>query len=280
MKEKKIKLDETKLEKFNPTVAKLTAMVKKTENLKVVDLKDKAKIEIVRKARIELKNTRVDITKYAKDLREDANKFSSDVIAKEKELISIIKPEEDRLESIEDEAEKLAIREERMEKLPVRKERLQAIKHIEMPTDEEILDMDATQFESAINFHTAKSSEIELADMRAEQKKKDDETAEERRKLDEDRLANEKEKQKLENEKNARDREEKAREEEREKLKKEQEEKERKEKEEKDRVEKIELYRNWRAQFGWTEETRGEFKEEKVGDTIVLYKKLDTFHLK
>ena len=98
-------MDTKDLEKFDPTVAELTAMVAKTKKLKATDLEDKAQLAIVKENRIVLKKARVQIEKRGKELREDALKFQRAVIAKEKELIAIIEPEEDRLEAIEQEAE-------------------------------------------------------------------------------------------------------------------------------------------------------------------------------
>lgn len=299
--EKKIILDETALEKFDPTVATLQAMVEKTKDLKATDLKDKTQLETVRKARIDLKKTRVAIEKYGKDLRDDANKFSKAVIAKEKELIGIIEPEEDRLKAIEEEAEKLAIREERMEKLPARKERLAAIGDGVEVSDEDLLLMDANDFEGYFNARIADKLKADKEKAEADQRARDEEIRKENERKEaeikaredaarEKEEANAREEARLKAEKEAREREEKAREEEREKArlaeekrledeKRAKEEAAKKEAEEKARLEKAERYRNWRAQFGWTEVTRADFKEEKVGDTVVLWKKVDTFHL-
>lgn len=301
MQDKKIVLDENQLEKFDPTVAQLTELVEKTKGLNVADLKDKAALETVRQSRIELKKTRVAIEKYGKSLRDDANKFSKAVIAKEKELIGIIEPEEDRLKAIEEEAEKLAIREERLEKLPARKERLATIGDSVEVSDEDLLLMDANDFEAYFNARTADKLNADKLKAEEDQRAKDEETrkangakeaeiAEREKAAKEKEEANAREEARLKAEKEAREREEAARAEERAKAeaeakKKEEdalkakEEAEKAEAEEKARLEKAERYRNWRAQFGWTEATRADFKEEKVGDTVVLWKKVDTFHL-
>lgn len=52
-------------------------------------------------ARMELKNTRVDLTHKAKAARDDANAFSGAVIIEEKRLIDIIRPEEERLGTLQ-----------------------------------------------------------------------------------------------------------------------------------------------------------------------------------
>lgn len=304
MQDKKIVLDENQLEKFDPTVAQLTELVEKTKGLSVADLKDKAALETVRQSRIELKKTRVAIEKYGKSLRDDANKFAKAVIAKEKELIGIIEPEEDRLKAIEEEAEKLAIREERMEKLPARKERLAAIGDNVEVSDEDLLLMDANDFEAYFNARTADKLNADKEKAEADQRARDEETrkaneakekelAEERRKLDEERQANEREKKRLEAEKQAREREEAARAEERAKAeaeakKKEEdarrakEEAEKAEAEAKAKRERAEKYKAYRASLGWTEETKGDWYEkvDENNTKVELFKKVGEFDLK
>ena len=59
----------------------------------------------VHRARMTLKNTRVEIAKIGKAARDDATQFSKAVIAEEKRLIAIIEPEEQRLEGLQNEWE-------------------------------------------------------------------------------------------------------------------------------------------------------------------------------
>lgn len=301
----KIVLDETALEKFDPTVAELTALVDQTKDLTAVDLEDKAQLEKVRTSRITLKKTRVQIEKFGKALRDDANKFASAVIKKEKELIGIISPEEDRLKAIEEEAEELAIKKERMEKLPARKDRLAALEDGVEISDDDLLLMDSTQFEAYYNSRVADKNERVRLQQEEDQRKKDEENrAENERKAAELKAredaarekeeANAREEARLKAEKEAREREEAAREEERkaaekraqeaaEAAKREAEEAAKKEAEAKAKRERAERYRNWRAQFGWTEETKDDFYEKVEGEgkdqVVVLFKKLDTFNI-
>lgn len=302
MTQEKITLDESALEKFDPTVAQLTSMVEKTKDLKATDLKDKTQLETVRKARIELKKTRVAIEKYGKDLRDDANKFSKAVIAKEKELIGIIEPEEERLKAIEEEAEKLAIKEERIVKLPARRERLAAIGDSVEVSDDDLLLMDANDFEAYYNARVADKLNADKVKAEADQRARDEEQRKENERKEaeikaredaarEKEEANAKEEARLKAEKEAREREEKAREEEREKArlaeekrledeKRAKEEVAKKEAEEKAKLAKREEYKKFRADHGWTEETKGDFKEENTGEMVVLWKKVGTFKLK
>ena len=278
------------IEKFDPSVEELTAMVDKTKGLTAIDLSDKKQLEIVRKSRIELKNKRRDIEKFGKALRDDANKFSKDVIAKEKSLIAIIEPEEDRLEAIEVEAENLAIRNERIEKLPARKERLQTIGDKIEVTDDKLLEMDASAFEEYYNGRMSDKlwnmkveiekieKEKELAReklIQEEQKKIDADKAE----IDRQRAENTREGDRLAQEKEARVREEKARQDERERLQQEEKDRVDREKREKERLEKIKEYLKFKTDHGWTVVTKAEFKEENTGDEVVLWKKLGVFQL-
>lgn len=59
----------------------------------------------VHRARMTLKNTRVEIARIGKSARDDATQFSKAVIAEEKRLIAIIEPEEQRLEGLQNEWE-------------------------------------------------------------------------------------------------------------------------------------------------------------------------------
>ena len=192
-------MKEDSLEKFDPTTAELTALVERTKGIIATDLEDPEQLKVVKESRQALQRARVNIEKKGKALREDALKFQKAVIAKEKELIAIIEPEEERLSEIEEEAKKLVLRKARIEGLPAKKARLAAIsKHIEMPSDEEILSMDANAFEAAVNFHTAKCLEIERAELnrekaaeeariKAEREKKQAEMDAEQRKIDEEK---------------------------------------------------------------------------------------------
>ncbi len=297
----KIVLDETALEKFDPTVAELTALVDQTKDLTAVDLKDKVQLEKVRTSRITLKKTRVQIEKFGKALRDDANKFASAVIKKEKELIGIISPEEDRLKAIEEEAEQLAIIEERREKLPARKERLAALADGVEVSDDDLLLMDSVQFEAYYNNRVADKNEKVRLQAEADQRVRDEEARKENERkaaeiearekaAKEKEEANAREEARLKAEKEAREREEAAREEERVKAAKAaeeakqaeiraKEEADKKAAEEKARLEKKEAYKKFRADHGWTEETKADFHEINTGKQVVLYKKVGTFDL-
>lgn len=290
------------IEKFDPTEAQLREIVSETNALSVSDLKDKAQLKVVRESRIKLKNARVAIQKKGKEMRDDANKYSKAVIEREKELIAIIEPEERRLELIEEEAEKLAILEDRRTNLPSRITRLESIGDGLENDEEYILTLDSNQFDAYFNQRFAAklqkdkeeservAAEAERA-RREEQERKDAEIAERQRVLDEQENANRREAERLENERIAREREEKARQEEREKAeraakekeereRKEREDAERKKEEEREKLERAKKYKKFRSDLGWTEETKEDFKEESDGNTVTLWKKIGTFNIK
>ena len=154
-------MDEKALEKFDPTVEKLTAMVKVSAKISATDLEDPKQLAVVKENRIELKRARVQIEKTGKSLREEAIAFQRAVISKEKELIAIIEPEEDRLAAIEDEAKALTTRKMRLTQLPIRKERLSDITHKYGVEDEALLGMDEAEFEACFNSCVAYSNERE-----------------------------------------------------------------------------------------------------------------------
>lgn len=307
-------MEKKDLEKFDPTVAELTAMVQATKDINATDLKDKAQLEIVRTSRISLKNARVKITKIGKELRADAVKFQNDVIAKEKELIGIIEPEEDRLALIEEQAKELAIREERIEKLPARKQRLLDLLGgwIDTPeTDEELLAMDSIQFETFYNEKVSKHNEdirlenerlqkeeqerieaeqkAEQDRIKAEQKEAQDKIDAERKALDDDRAKVDAEKAEIARQKEIKEAEDKARAEEKARIEQEAKEKAEAEKAEADRIAKEKKeeeaklakrkkFIEYRASLGWTEETKADWKMEETEEGYVFYKKVGIFN--
>jgi len=289
--ERKVVLDETSIDQFDPTVAELQGLVAKTKDLVVADLENKEQLEVVRTSRIALKKKRVDIEKYAKTLRDTATAWSRKVSAKEKELIGIIEPEEDRLAAIESEAEKLALRKAQMEKLPIRKERLAQIGDEEETDDEELILMDANQFEAYYNSRVAAKlradkekaeadQRLRDEEMRRENERKEEELAEERRKLDLERQKLAEERRILGAEKQdavapSPLQEEEAQEEDPYGFDR----KETEEKVEKD-LDKASAYRKFRADHGWTPETSREFKEENTGAEIVLWRRVGQFKFK
>jgi hypothetical protein len=301
-------MNDTDLEKFDPTVADLTAMVQKTKDITATDLEDPKQMSVVRESRIALKNARVRIEKTGKGLREDAVKFQKAVIEKEKSLIAIIEPEEDRLSAIEEEAKLLALRKARKENMPALIGRiveagLTELHEAKNMTEEQMLDMDFNAFEAYFNTLVAEKNEAdrlaaekkqqEEEAVRAEERRIEDEKrAEEQRKLDEERAKIEADKKTIEDEKlriahekEVKEAEERAKAETEERLKKEAEDRaalekreaeriERQKKEDQEALEKREAYKKFLANNGVTEATKSEFKIENTDEGYTIYKKV------
>lgn len=130
------------LNKVKEEVSKITADPEKIT---------KEELETVSETRKTLVKYRTGIKARGKEVRDGAIKFQKDVIAYEKELIEIIEPEEKRLKEIEDGAKKYAMRQARLETLPEYKEKLASIGDSVEISDDELLDMDPTQFQQYYN---------------------------------------------------------------------------------------------------------------------------------
>jgi hypothetical protein len=80
---------------------KLSALV--ASSVRIVAITNPDGYKEAHGARMTLKNTRVEIEKTGKAAREDAQAFSTAVIAEQKRLVALITPEEGRLQSLQDE---------------------------------------------------------------------------------------------------------------------------------------------------------------------------------
>jgi hypothetical protein len=157
------------IQKFDPTVEELNKLVANSKKVVVTDIDDRGQLETVKKTRIELKSTRVAITKKGKELREEALAFQKAVIAKEKELVAIIEPEEDRLQAIETEVKEKQLKRERELLLPSRKEELAKIGDGIEVSDEELLEMNTDQFTAYKNQRIADKNDADRQALEAEQ---------------------------------------------------------------------------------------------------------------
>lgn len=157
--------------KFDPTVEQLNKMIAVTSTITAEDLSDDTQIAIVKENRIKLRDARITIEKKGRDLRADALKYQKDVIAKEKELLSIIGPEEDRLKSLETEAEKIKVRAARQALLPMRREQLMPVLPVEeyntFVSDEMLLSMDSNEFITYLNTKKAEKLDRDMAEVKA-----------------------------------------------------------------------------------------------------------------
>lgn len=312
----------------------------------ITDPRDAGQVKAAHEKRMKLRTARVAIEKIGKKMREGALAFQKQVIAREKELVSIVEPEEDRLKTFEEEAEAIKEREARAALLPRRKEQLAEVGGDPL-TDEAILDMDAVAFDALLNARQAAKNEAERLEIerKAEELKKREEEAiraeqeakERRERSRRDALFNiglkwdgaafsygdivilwadvlnlddaafdtmvANTRTKVDEARDAEKKaaEERARQEERERAeaeaaRKEQErierearekeeverakaEAEKRAQEERDHLERQEKYRAFRAEHGWTEEKKDDFREENTGTEIVLWQRVGTFKL-
>lgn len=277
-------MDELNIEKFDPTVADLKQLVEITSQVVVTDINDKAQIDAVKNNRIILRDTRVRITRRGKELREDALKFQKAVIAKENELIEIIKPEETRLKKIEEEVMAQKERAERIALLPMRKEEL--IKLGIQISDEVLVELDAVEFKSLCNTKIAEKNEatrlenekrgLELKEKEdALRREKDTLEREEKARQEERGKAEQKEKDRIEHEKFEAERE-------KQRLAQEQYDREIREKAEKEALEKREVFIAYLKSLGWTEENKDEYLLQYSQDKleVKVYKLMGVFNEK
>jgi hypothetical protein len=264
---------ELEIEKFNPTKAQLSLLVEESKALDLTDPFDRDQLGKVKKARLNLRDARIAITKIGKGLREDALKFQKEVIAKEKELVGIIEPEENRLAEIEERADKAVERKKRLELLPHRRERLAAIGDGHSETDDQLLDMDGPTFEGYCNERIAAKNEAD------------------RQRIEADKRAIEEEKRRIERENEMREREDKARSEERDRVEREQRERDAREqrekeeaelrnREEQERLEREEHYQAFLKGHGYTVDTAKEFTIARSDIEAKLYKLVGVFKIK
>lgn len=289
-------MDNLNLEKFNPTKTELLALADDARKLVINGIEDKAGYELVHTKRMELKKARVEIAKTGKAVREEALAFQKKVIAYEKELIGIIEPVEADLEAKQKAIDDAKLIEERKALMPERIAKLEAIEAVY--SEDDILKMDGTEFQTFLNIANHEFLTAKEARIKAEQEAKDAEikAAQDKLKAEQDALAEAKRveeakkqaikdaqekairdaelaKIRAEEEKAAAVQAEKDRQAAEEKAKKEAENARiAKEKAEQDALEKKKKYQNFLDKHGYKDD--GSFKIERVGNKVVIYKKL------
>lgn len=256
-------MQELSIEKFDPTVEYVSSVVEGARKVVVTDINDKSQIELVHEHRIALRDLRVAINKKGKELREDALKFQKAVIAKEKDLIAIIEPEEARLKDVEDQVKIKKIRQERLAVLPERKAKLAEIEPEGTHDDEALLAMDTSEFQGYVN-----------QKLEARNRAKQDELDRKERELKERELE-------IQREKEMREREDKVRQEERERA--DQREKDRTAREEQDRKDRAEREARDKKEAeerAVREKAEAERKQKEIEEGERRNKKLQAFLLK
>ena len=254
------------LTKFNQTVEELTKQVEATKDISVENLEDKNQIDRAKRARLDLRNIEIDIEKTGKSYRDIFTQANKQIMAKQKELLAITNPEIARLKEFEDKAKWEAIRKERVLSLPQRKEKLESLGEMvedDLLSDEELLGLSDEGF----NQYFANKVQEKADKIKAQEDAKE---AEQERQAELERVREETEKRVKQE---AEDRE-------KQRIAQEEQDKrdaEKKAKEEKERLEKRKEYTEYRESLGYTEETKGEFKEDDQGGKIVIYKKVGEF---
>lgn len=270
-------MDDLNIEKFNPTVAELQALVDGSKGLNVTDFSDKEGLAKIKESRIKIRDARLMITKKGKELRDDAIKFQKLVISKEKELVSIIEGEEERLSGIEEQAKLWQEKQDRIEALPARKQKLEEIKDGIEISDDEILSMNTDDFQTYLNNRVSAKNEkdrLELEKREKEVKDKEEQQKREAEMKDREEKARVQERERLEREardKELRDADDKKKEEER---------KAEADRLEKERLEKEESYQKFLSDNGCTEETKNDFSIQRSPTEVKLYKLVAVLEIK
>jgi hypothetical protein len=128
----------------------LVDLVAKTTD--IIAISDKAGREMVHRAMMVLKGTRVSIEKAGKAARDDATKFSKAVIAEEAALVAILDPEETRLQKLRDDfdaAEELE-RQRRLEAERARQRQIQERIDVIVNTPASVMLQDVPAMERAL----------------------------------------------------------------------------------------------------------------------------------
>ena len=281
-------MNDLNIEKFNPLKAEITSLVESIKNTIISMPGDKTGYDLMKDNKKTLQKRRIELTAMFKDERAGAVAYQKGIIAIEKDLLGIIEPLESEIDSAIQKVDEAKQREERKAILPDRKEQLKSIE-LEL-TDDEILDMDEKQF---AQFFVDKK----MAYLEAKQRKIDEANA----KIEADRLAKqhdaelakakkeaaaqatkdaeakaEREKQVIIDENN---RKEAARLAAEAQAKKNEEELIAKEKAEAEQFAKRKKYQQFRAEFGYSEESQDDFIEKKVGNKIILFKRVGEFNI-
>lgn len=246
------------INEFDPTLDQVLQLTEQTKWLTILGIDDEEWYEAVKKGRLSLRTIRVQIEKTGKTMRDEAIKFQKDIIAKERELTSIIIEEEDRLKNMEDDIKELKTKEERKKTLPIRIEELQKI-WVEL-TDDEILAMDYDQFNSYINTKRQEILDKREADIKAKEEAIAKEEQEKVRQAEMERI-------KIETE-------EKTRIETEQRIAKEQQQRVEQEKADQEKLEKKKRYQKWLDDHGFNTDW---YMVQREWNEMVMYQKISTF---
>lgn len=246
------------LDIFKPGVAELQKLADQYKDLAINGVEDKEGYEKVKAARKELGEMRILITKTGKSAREEARRYANSVIEKEKEYLGIITPIEDSLKSKIESIDEEKKMQERRILLP---SRIKMLEEVEIKLlDAEVLRMDEKEFALYLDEQKtlyAEKKEAERVAAEADKKRAEEIEIAKSRAVEEAIVA-ERERIEKENLRIAQEALAKS-----EAIKAEQ-----------AQAEKNIKYRNFLKENGYTNETKSEFHVERIGNNVVLYKKI------
>lgn len=147
------------------TERQLIELAGSTQDIVVITNKDGR--EQCHRAHMVAKNTRIAIERLAKDVRDDANKFSQSVIAEEARLVGLIKPEEERLKTLRDAFDQKEA-EEKAAKKAAEEARVAGIKAKIQRFEQLVMDAALKQFAADVKGILAEVEAIEIDDSFAE----------------------------------------------------------------------------------------------------------------
>lgn len=162
---------------YSVTDAKIAEIKEYCSQLTIDGLDDNKGYSVVRKARIRVKNLRIEVEHKRKELKADALKFGQAVDAEARRIKEELEPIENHLSQMEkeweEEKERVRIRQLRLEELPYRRNRLDPYPGNENISDEDILGMDDNEFNQLVADMERLRLEQEAEKQRLEQERID-----------------------------------------------------------------------------------------------------------
>ena len=137
-------MQQFEIKDFDPSMELIQKALEDARDIAAVEIVDDEQYKMAKSTRLDLRTMRTTIEKSAKEMRDAANKFSKDVIAKERSYTDKIDEWEKAIKERETAYEEKVKREERRAALPQRLEELAKL-GVELSEDE-ILSMDFDAF--------------------------------------------------------------------------------------------------------------------------------------
>lgn len=284
---------EAVLEGFKTFFEEIKSFENEAKAIVITDATQVSEMKRARELRLKLKNIRVNAEKVRKERKEFFLRGGKAIDGLANVLKALVVPLEEHLDAQENYAERM----EAERKDRINAERVEALRPF-VP-DVAVYNLrDMT--DGAFNVLLANSKKAHEDQKRAEEEAEKKRLADaEAKRLEDERIREENAKLKADKEKADAEKAEadrkakeaddarikaeadlKKKQEDEDRQKREAEAKAKKEAEDKAKLERAKKYRAFRASHGWTEETKGDFYEQTVGEKVVLYKKVGEFDLK